>query len=366
MQPFLLKVLLSLAMFVLTAVAGISAIFLRLKLAAGVGRQSDESSTVESHRRKSTAWTLTLLSCFAGGVFMGTCFLDIFPHINEHYEHFRDKSQWEIEFPLPQFFICCGFFLVYLLEELILKVFASSEQRKQKQALAKFSVNLANVEKLRSAALSGCSKPDCAIGANSASESVNNSLKPCPSCLDMLTHETVINKYLNSSEKSEKVDLLKSFTFAFAISFHSVLEGLAMGFQETPTGIMTLFFSLIIHKAIEAFSVGLQLSKSRSNSLVCCLIGAYALMTPLGAIFGDFITTLDMDEIKKEAIIIILESLAGGTFIYVTFLEVLAQERAKEHSHLIQLGAIFLGFLVINALQLYEQLTNSGHHHHHH
>ncbi|CAK5013296.1 unnamed protein product [Meloidogyne enterolobii] len=26
-------------------------------------------------------WILSLLSCFAGGVFMGTCFLDIFPHI---------------------------------------------------------------------------------------------------------------------------------------------------------------------------------------------------------------------------------------------------------------------------------------------
>uniref|UniRef100_A0A183BIR9 Zinc transporter ZIP3 n=1 Tax=Globodera pallida TaxID=36090 RepID=A0A183BIR9_GLOPA len=349
-------------MFVLTAVAGISAIFLRLKLTGGGGQSDGSLSASTQNQRKRTAWILTLLSCFAGGVFMGTCFLDIFPHINEHYEHFRDKTQWEMEFPFPQFFICCGFFLVYLLEELILKVFASSEQRKQKQALAKFGANIANVEQFRSAPFAGCSKPDCAVGAGSVLNSLNNTLKPCSSCLNMLTHETVITKYLDSSKK---VDLLKSFTFAFAISFHSVLEGLAMGFQETSTGITTLFVSLIIHKAIEAFSVGLQLSKSRSNSLVCALIGAYALMTPLGAIAGDFITTLDIDDIKKDAIIIILESMAGGTFIYVTFLEVLAQERAKEHSHLIQLGAIFLGFLVINALQVYEQFADAGHGHHH-
>jgi hypothetical protein len=52
--------------------------------------------------------------------------------------------------------------------------------------------------------------------------------------------------------------------------------------------------------------------------------------------------------------IIVLEALAGGTFIYVTFLEVLAQERANDHSNLVQLGAIIFGFLVITAIQVYE------------
>lgn len=35
--------------------------------------------------------------------------------------------------------------------------------------------------------------------------------------------------------------------------------------------------------------------------------------------------------------------LAGGTFIYITFFEILAQERANSHSNLIQLGAILFG-----------------------
>jgi glucan phosphoethanolaminetransferase (alkaline phosphatase superfamily) len=55
--------------------------------------------------------------------------------------------------------------------------------------------------------------------------------------------------------------------------------------------------------------------------------------------------------------IIVLEALAGGTFIYVTFLEVLAQERANDHSNLVQLGAIIFGFLVITAIQVYELST---------
>jgi zinc transporter 1/2/3 len=49
-----------------------------------------------------------------------------------------------------------------------------------------------------------------------------------------------------------------------------------------------------------------------------------------------------------------LQGLAGGTFIFVTFFEVLAQERANNHSNLIQLNAIVVGFLVIAGLQTYE------------
>ena len=66
---------------------------------------------------------------------------------------------------------------------------------------------------------------------------------------------------------------------------------------------------------------------------------------------------MEMDELRREGIIIVLESLAAGTFIYVTFLEVLAQERANDHSNLVQLGAIVCGFLVINGIQIYEQAT---------
>lgn len=50
--------------------------------------------------------------------------------------------------------------------------------------------------------------------------------------------------------------------------------------------------------------------------------------------------------------VLILESLAAGTFIYVTFLEVLAQEKDNEHNSLIQLLAIFIGFAAIASIQL--------------
>lgn len=351
MKPFLLKAILSAIMFSVTSLAGIAAIMLRRKL--------NRWAEVENRRIE---WILTLLSCFAGGVFMGTCFLDIFPHINEHYAHFRKEANWSTEFPLPEFIVCCGFFLVYLLEELILKVFAPTEKRKKCRTISRIGNNDG-----KDSSLSICSKPDCVMNSiknhNEIDiQQVTQTLRHCNSCLDMLTHEVVIDKYLN--EDSKTTDLLKSLTFAFAISFHSVLEGFALGVQDNSAGILTLFISLIIHKSIEAFSVGLQINKSGNNSLIIVgsLILAYALMTPIGSITGDFITNLEIAELPKEGIIIGLESLAAGTFIYVTFLEVLAQERANDHSNLLQLAAIFIGFLVINIIQIYELTTHSHSH----
>lgn len=141
-----LQVLLAFAMFATTAIAGLIPIKVEtrgnyfienVQLLHFITRSQDD----DERQGKRAAWILTLLSCFAGGVFMGTCFLDIFPHIklaknklnllfyvsSENYDRFMKKAQWGIEYPFPQFFICCGFFLVYLLEELTLKVFATPE-----------------------------------------------------------------------------------------------------------------------------------------------------------------------------------------------------------------------------------------------
>ncbi|VDN54371.1 unnamed protein product [Dracunculus medinensis] len=61
-----------------------------------------------------------------------------------------------------------------------------------------------------------------------------------------------------------------------------------------------------------------------------------------------------MDAQYKEGLIISLSALAAGTFIYVTFFEVIATERVNEYSNLAQLAAIIAGFSTVAAFQLIE------------
>ncbi|VDP03886.1 unnamed protein product [Heligmosomoides polygyrus] len=217
-------------------------------------------------------------------------------------------SGTDFEFPLPQFTTCIGFFLVYLIEEICVKVFAMKHdhghdgEQAEKVAIPvhKESLNLRNTQ-----ALLGLSEDDDPKAA-------------------FQTHSLVMEETANYAvAESSEGSLLKSLTFAVAMSFHSILEGFALGVQNTTARIVTLFISLILHKGVEAFSVGLQISKGNSNKLkaVVATIIIYALMTPIGSGLG-------------------------------TLLQVLAQEKDNEHNSLKQLLAIFIGFAVIAALQL--------------
>ncbi|EJW70796.1 hypothetical protein WUBG_18298, partial [Wuchereria bancrofti] len=53
-------------------------------------------------------------------------------------------------------------------------------------------------------------------------------------------------------------------------------------------GIITLFISLLLHKGIEAFSVGLQISRTIAQQvkIVIATITIYSLMTPIGSFAG--------------------------------------------------------------------------------
>ncbi|KAI6175131.1 hypothetical protein M3Y99_01992900 [Aphelenchoides fujianensis] len=346
-------------MFVATAVAGL----LPLKVLSCMAKKEGES------RRAS--WILTLLSCFAGGVFLATCFLDIIPHVSEKYSSHRKTYNWKYAYPLPEFMACIGFFFVYFVEELSLKVFAGADHHghshgngKQTHSLGPTSISVDEPLKLQTS-LNGSSvlHPHGVTDESVAVLERKNSRELRYSVIN--THEVVMDESVRyvSSEVGEG-GFLKSLTFAFAMSFHSILEGFALGVQDDQKGIVNLFLSLIIHKGIEAFSVGLQISRSNTRRLylVLATIVVYALMTPVGSILGVLLAHADMNVESRDLIIILLEGCAAGTFIYVTFFEVLAQERANDHSNLVQLAAIVIGFFSIAALQARESFSESDEH----
>lgn len=91
------------------------------------------------------------------------------------------------------------------------------------------------------------------------------------------------------------------------------------------TRVVTLFVSLLLHKGIEAFSVGVQIARGKPSPrrfLITVLI--YSFMTPLGTLLGVSAQALDVSPVHKDAIIVVLECFAAGTIIYVIFLEVQA------------------------------------------
>lgn len=98
--------------------------------------------------------------------------------------------------------------------------------------------------------------------------------QPCPGIISLCSEcRTARTSQIGAVEEFDKVQ---------------ILEGFALGIQENITGIVTLFISLLFDKGIEAFSVGLQISRSNRKRVMFVVITiiTYALMTPVGAMIG--------------------------------------------------------------------------------
>lgn len=120
-----------------------------------------------------------------------------------------------------------------------------------------------------------------------------------------------------------------------------------------------------------AFSVGLQLARTHAHNINLVVISMVLIsfMTPIGGVLGMLVQNAPIDGKYRDIIVLICQGLAVGTFIYVTFFEVLIHERDNEHPNLLKLAMMLLGFAFIGLIRLlaedHSHSASTGSHHHH-
>ena len=81
----------------------------------------------DSRRGKST---LSYMNCFAGGVFLGTCFLALLTEGKRQFEDYKKSAKIEYDFPFFEVAIGAGFFLVALIEKLAYRLHGAHAHHK--------------------------------------------------------------------------------------------------------------------------------------------------------------------------------------------------------------------------------------------
>jgi len=74
--------------------------------------------------------TISALLCFGGGVMMATAFIHILPEIHNAMMSFGLSDT----VPLAEVLCCCGFFLIYLVEELVHMISERKSKREMHQS----------------------------------------------------------------------------------------------------------------------------------------------------------------------------------------------------------------------------------------
>lgn len=143
---------------------------------------------------------------------------------------------------------------------------------------------------------------------------------------------------------------LRAFLLLFSLSPHSVFAGLAVGLLEEGRAVLELWLALSLHQSIIAFSLAFTLGQGRlRRSVVAALLLLFAAMAPLGIGVGMGLAETRMSpqhQLARSA----LEGLATGTFIYVTFMEVLPPQLHSAANRIPKVAAMLAGFAVVTAV----------------
>lgn len=264
---------------------------------------------------------LSLLGCTSAGVFLGAGLMhmtaEALEGIESEIQKFvvqnstgsqgnssRDAASSYVEYPYGELVISLGFFFVFLLESLALQ---------------------------------------CCHGAAGGSTVQLEEWGGTPA-LGFHKHPPV---------PSPSRGPLRALVLLLSLSFHSVFEGLAVGLQATVAAAIQLCVAVLAHKGLVAFSVGLRLVKVDTGPrwATFCIL-SLALMSPVGLALG--LTVVGGASGEAQGLVqAVLEGIAAGTFLYVTFLEILPRELACPEAPLAKYGCVAAGFAFMALIALW-------------
>ncbi|CAD5205656.1 unnamed protein product [Bursaphelenchus okinawaensis] len=381
MSTTLLKSGLLIAMVLLTAVAGLTPIWILRTLR----KRAHKHGTGKKKSRVSLL--LCLLTCFSAGVFLATCFLHLFPELFEHVEMMKETYGFDPDFPVAELLACTGFFVLFLVEELVLIILpnAGHSHGSSESEMERSRSRVDQVGLLRAA--DGDDRHHGGFSPSQPSQTETQNVASPRQCSVATCKEATIpiiaeperceancatvKEYppiITHSRPHPHSHSTRSVTIVLAIAFHAIIEGLALGVQTDPAKIWAIFISLTVHKLIVAFSIGLQLARTHAHSLKWVILSMVliAFMTPIGGVIGMLVRHASMNAQLQDTIILICHGLTVGTFLYVTFFEVLIHERDNEHPNLLKLLAMVIGFTLIGIIRLLTHGHSHGHSHEHH
>mmetsp|Transcript_20495 Transcript_20495/g.46515 ORF Transcript_20495/g.46515 Transcript_20495/m.46515 type:complete len:289 (-) Transcript_20495:172-1038(-) len=132
-----------------------------------------------------------------------------------------------------------------------------------------------------------------------------------------------------------------------SLSFHSVMEGVAIGAQQYAAWDICL--AVIAHKALADFALGLELiSAGLPTRRFVFSIFSFSIMSPVGIFIGWL--SVKNDGAVESVASGIFTALSGGTFLFVGVMEIIPKELRSHESKRLKLVVLFASFMAFSIL----------------
>ena len=145
----------------------------------------------------------------------------------------------------------------------------------------------------------------------------------------------------------------RSLILILALSLHRIFEGMSIGLQQTVASVVSLFGAVMCHETVIGFSLGLQFVRSGFALRRLVIMSLFcSLIMPLGVFIGLTMTEFAHGGGNIDIANGLLQAIAMGTFIYVTFFEILQEEVDSDDTSLGKIVCIAAGFALMALLNL--------------
>ncbi|KAJ8713983.1 hypothetical protein PYW08_007603 [Mythimna loreyi] len=317
------KIITMVCLFAISMVTGCLPLLISLKF--------DWFKPTDGNLRTSNRLVMGLLA-FGGGILFATTFMHLLPEVDENIEELVESGEMA-EFPLflAGLIMCAGFFMIYLIEELVHLYINSRNNKKRDTSFSK-------PFRLRKSSLAGGSIEAGGTGSISAEK-------------DEIEEKKSVHNHLVLPEEDSVTSTLRGLLIVLALSIHELFEGLAVGLESSVGNVWYMFGAVSAHKYIIAFCIGVELLASGTKKWVSIVyIFTFSFMSALGIGIGILLVG-GGGAVEAGVYSVVLQGLACGTLVYVVFFEVW-----KGVSGLLVFSCALIGFVVMVLLELMVEL----------
>lgn len=294
------KVIVMVILFIVSLFLGLIPIWIvrRMEWRAG----SKEMSSVTKN-------ILSGLLCFGGGVLMATSLTHLLPELHEGVSELQESGALSSTLPLAEIFFSSGFFLVYLVEELVHLI-------SDRHAHNKTDVSIHRSVGVRECVVSREGQPVPPCQPDNIEEAGQCQEKTiCQSDCDdrefcqkndspVVTiagsDQFIIVEKASIASSSRKSSVhhhhhhpvgdgdrvlpsVRGLLVIIGLSLHEILEGVAIGLETTEGNVWSLFAAVATHKFVIAFCVGMEMASSGvKTSLHISYMTVLAIVTSIG------------------------------------------------------------------------------------
>ncbi|CAH2045483.1 unnamed protein product, partial [Iphiclides podalirius] len=333
-------------LFCASMICGIAPLFLAKRFQ---WISADDAGNLKSKNRV----VMSLLS-FGGGVLLSTTFLHLLPEVQENVDYLQRIGEMrEFDFSLPPLLMCCGFFIMYLVEELV-HMYIDYRERRNGQ-----SAPLVRNLSVRRSRVSGSEGNGEKSVTNSTAELIDPAAAKKPKDPEHNNHGHSHNhSHMPMSKGDDVTSALRGLLIVLALSIHELFEGLAVGLESCTSHVWYMLGAVSAHKLVIAFCIGVELIATRTKTcLAVVYITTFAIVSPLGIGIG-LILVGGQGATAAGVYSVVLQGLASGTLLYVIFFEIWKSDRTG----ILQYLAAVVGFCLMFGLQM---LTGHSHSHSH-